>query len=84
MIEIVQAVVMVMTLLIVARALMSWIPNLDPRNPVSEFLITVTDPILAPIRAIMPRTGMVDFTPMIAILVLFAISRFLAAAAAGS
>lgn len=83
MIAIIQTFVYVMTLLIVARALMSWIPNLDPRNPVSEFLITVTDPILAPIRAIMPRTGMVDFTPMVAILVLFAISQFLAAAAAG-
>jgi YggT family protein len=82
-IEIIQTFVLVLTLLIVARALMSWIPNLDPRNPVSEFLITVTEPILAPIRAIMPRTGMIDLTPMIAILLLFAISRFLAAAAAG-
>jgi YggT family protein len=82
-IEIIQATVMVITLLIVARALMSWIPNLDPRNPVSEFLITVTEPFLAPIRAIMPRTGMIDLTPMIAILILFAISRALASAAAG-
>ncbi len=49
---------------------MSWFPNLNPRNPLVEFVVTVTEPILAPLRAIIPRMGMMDITPIIAILLL--------------
>jgi YggT family protein len=43
---------------------------MDPRNPIFDFLLTVTEPILAPIRSIMPRMGMFDLSPMAAILLL--------------
>ncbi len=60
-----------MTIAIIGRSIMSWIPNIiNPRGPIGEFLITVTEPILAPIRSIMPRMGMLDLTPMIAIILL--------------
>jgi YggT family protein len=68
--QIIDATILVLTLLIIARALLSWFPNIDYRNPVVEFLVTVTEPILAPIRAVMPRLGLFDLTPMIAILLL--------------
>jgi YggT family protein len=68
---IINATVWVMTIAILARALMSWVPQIiDPRGPIAEFLITITEPILAPIRSIMPRMGMFDLTPMIAIILL--------------
>ncbi len=70
MTEIINAAILVLTLAIIGRALMSWFPNINPRNPIAEFLVTVTEPILAPIRAVMPRLGLFDFTPMIAILLL--------------
>ena len=76
--EIVQATVLVLTLLIIARALLSWFPNVDPRNPAVEFLITVTEPILAPLRAVMPRLGFIDLTPMVAIILLNVIGRVIA------
>ena len=68
--ELVQATILVLTIAIIGRALLSWFPNIDPRNPAVEFLITVTEPILAPIRAVMPRLGMFDLTPIIAIFLL--------------
>jgi len=68
--QIIDATILVLTLLIIARALLSWFPNLDRRNPIVEFLITVTEPILAPIRSVMPRLGFFDLTPMVAILLL--------------
>jgi YggT family protein len=68
--EIVQATILVLTIAIIARALMSWFPNVDPHNPIAEFLITITEPILAPIRSVMPRMGMIDLTPMVAIILL--------------
>jgi YggT family protein len=56
-------------LLIFGRVLMSWV---DPtgRNQISAFLIQTTEPILAPVRRLMPQTGMFDWSPLIVLLVL--------------
>ena len=68
--QIVEATILVLTIAIIARALLSWFPNLNPQNPIVEFLVTITEPILAPIRSVMPRLGMFDLTPLIAIFLL--------------
>ncbi len=49
---------------------------MDPRNPVSIFLQEITEPILAPIRQFIPRLGMLDLTPMVAIILLSLIAQF--------
>jgi YggT family protein len=67
----------VLIVAIVARALLSWFIN-DPRNPLISVLDQVTEPILAPLRRIMPRTGMFDFTPLVAVLILIAIRTLVA------
>ena len=58
-----------LTLAIFGRVLMSWV---SPRgnDPISPILYQVTEPILAPIRRVLPRMGMLDLAPMVAILVL--------------
>ena len=58
---------------IIARALLSWF-NMDPRSPLIQALNQITEPILDPIRRIMPRLGMIDLSPMIAIFLLIAVS----------
>ena len=68
---------MVLTIAVFIRVLLSWVPNIDPRNPGIAFLYGITEPILAPIRSIMPRTMMFDFSPMIAIFVLQAVRSVL-------
>jgi YggT family protein len=62
--------------LIFARVLISWI---DPtgRNRASTYVIQTTEPILAPVRRMLPQTGMVDLSPTIVLLVLFALMRVL-------
>jgi len=76
--EIVATALTVLSILIFIRAIISWIPGIiDPRGPIAEFLITVTEPILAPIRSLMPRM-MFDFSPMLAILLLNVIARIVA------
>ena len=52
----------------------SWI-GLEPGNPFVVFLNDITEPILAPIRQYMPRIGMLDLSPMIAIILLQLIGR---------
>jgi YggT family protein len=61
-------------LLILGRVLISWF---DPagRTQLGAFLVNATEPILAPIRRALPRTGMVDFSPLIVLIVLSVLWR---------
>ncbi|MEJ2150801.1 MAG: YggT family protein [Chloroflexota bacterium] len=69
--------------ILLLRVLVSWV-RLDPySNPIANFLYTVTEPVLQPIRSILPSTGMIDFSPMVAMLLVFALQRFLVILAAG-
>ena len=78
--DIVDTTIWVFTILIFIRVLSSWlvlilgpynaITILFTRGPVGEFVFTITEPILGPIRSIMPRGMMLDLSPMIAIFLL--------------
>ncbi len=57
--------------LILIRVLMTWIPNLDPSNPIVNLLIQATEPVLDPARRLIPALGMIDISPIV---VLFALS----------
>ena len=62
-------------LLILVRALISWV-NPDPFNPVVQFLTRTTEPILNPIRRILPPMG-IDISPVIAFLAIIFLKSFL-------
>ena len=64
--------------LILIRALISWV-NPDPYNPIVQFLYKVTEPILYPIRKMLPLNfGIgIDISPIIAFLVLIFLKSFL-------
>ena len=72
----IRFVVFGLELLILARVLLSWV---DPagRGRLAAFIIQTTEPILAPVRRALPRTGMFDLAPLIVILVLGVILRAL-------
>ena len=64
--------------LILIRALISWV-NPDPHNPIVQFLYKTTEPILYPIRKILPlglRFG-IDISPIIAFLGIMFLKSFL-------
>lgn len=64
--------------LILARALISWV-NPDPYNPIVQFLYKTTEPLLYPIRKLLPlnfRFGL-DISPLVAFLILFFLRSFL-------
>ena len=64
-------------LLILARVILSWV---DPggRSRFGAFVFSTTEPILAPIRRILPPSGMFDWSPLIVLLILGAIMRYVA------
>ncbi len=51
------------------RIIFSW-TGFDQRNPIYTVIMEITEPILGPIRSVMPRMGMFDLSPMIAMFVL--------------
>lgn len=65
----------VMYWLILIRALISWV-NPDPFNPVVQFLTRVTEPILQPIRRLLPPMG-IDLSPIIAFVAIMFLKSFL-------
>ncbi|MFZ5907409.1 MAG: YggT family protein [Nitrospirota bacterium] len=63
--------------IIIIAALISWV-NPDPYNPIVRLLYTVTDPVLSRIRKLIGgRLGMIDLSPMIAILIIVFVKYFL-------
>ena len=71
------------TFVLLARILMSWIPNMDPYNPVAQFLIQVTDPVLEPARRIIPPLGMIDISPIVVFIAINILQGILMDAARG-
>ncbi|AJZ91159.1 YggT family protein [Cedecea neteri] len=57
---------------IIVRSLMSWISQ--GRSPIEYVLIQMTEPLMAPIRRILPAMGGIDFSAMVVILILYALN----------
>jgi len=66
----------VLTLAIFLRAILSWFSP-SPTNMLVSILYQVTEPLLAPLRRIVPRVGMLDLTPLVAIILLQLIGSLL-------
>lgn len=61
----------------IARSLLSWFP-VDQSSALYQMLYRVTEPIVEPIRRVMPSTGMIDLSPMIAIMLLLVMQQMVA------
>ena len=73
-IQVVQTLFEVYSFILLARVLTSWF-QVDPYNPVIRILYQLTEPLLAPIRRLLPQTGMMDFSPIVAFLVITVVER---------
>ena len=69
----VELLVTVLTVAIFARVVLSWLPIGNSNHPVVAIIYQITEPILGPMRRIVPRMGVLDLTPMAAIIVLMLI-----------
>ena len=67
-------VVLALWVLVLARVLLSYV---DPssRGSIARFVYQLTEPILAPVRKLLPRTGPLDFSSFIVLVVLGLILR---------
>ena len=65
-----------LTWAVVARSLLSWFP-IDQSSPLYQLLFRVTEPIIEPIRRVLPSTGMMDLSPMAAIIMLIVMGQLI-------
>ena len=61
---------------VIGRAVISWV-NADPYNPIVQFLVRATEPLLARIRRVLPIMGGLDLSPMVLILAVVFLQSFL-------
>ena len=75
---VVLAILSVIKWLVIIAAVVSWVSP-DPRNPIVQFLYRTTEPILRPFRRLLPpaRTGGIDLSPILVILLILFIEVFL-------
>src|SRR4051794_40543147 len=71
--------------LLIASAILSWLIAFNVGNTrtqfvaaVAEFLYRITEPVLAPIRRVLPRMGGLDLSPIVLILIIMFIQRVIA------
>jgi YggT family protein len=68
--QFVGLLVYVLTAAIFLRAIFSWFVPAGSDNVIMRFLRDITEPILAPIRRVMPSMGMLDLSPFVAMILL--------------
>ncbi len=62
---------------LLARVLLTWFPQVDRDNPIIRGIYQITEPVLKPIRDLLPQTGMIDFSPLIVFLIISVLTRLL-------
>jgi YggT family protein len=84
LLDIVQMLLWVLSILIIAQAVFSWLVVFNVINTSSPFvravwtaLEKITEPLYRPIRRIMPDFGGIDFSPIVVLLLIWVISRLL-------
>lgn len=65
-----MAFLWILIIAVFARSLMTWFP-VSRDNQFARMLNTVTDPLIEPVRRILPRTGMFDFSAMVVLVLLY-------------
>ena len=70
------------SLIVFGAVIISWI-QLPPTNPVVRFLERATEPVLAPIRRVLPDMGGLDFSPLVLLIGLRLLRGLLISAGSG-
>jgi len=66
----------VLNIAILIRVFLSWMP-INPGNRFARFIIGITEPIMGPIRRLVPSIGGLDISPIIALLIVSVAERVL-------
>jgi YggT family protein len=74
-IQLINIIAQLITLLVIVQVALSYF--MSPFHPVRQAIDRLVEPLLAPIRRLLPQTGMLDFSPLILIILVQIIARLL-------
>ncbi len=83
-IQLLATLIQLYSFVLLARIILSWIPNVDRSNQVIQFLYQVTEPVLEPVRRALPQVGMIDISPIVVFIGLHLLQSILLNMAVGS
>lgn len=69
-IDLLRTVIYIYIIALLVQAVLSWVGN-HQGNPLADILHSLTEPLLRPVRQFVPVVGMMDFAPMVAMLLLY-------------
>ena len=78
--QIISLLFTIFYIILLARVLLSWVrvSPYDPTwGPIIRFIHQITEPLLAPIRRLLPATGGLDFSPIIAFFLISLLERLI-------
>ena len=74
--EFIRILAIALNVVIIARVILSWV-KLSPSNPIAIIIYGISEPMLKPVRRLLPNTGGLDFSPIVAIILIMVIQRIL-------
>ena len=75
LIQLVGSLQFILVLVVLVSVILSYF--LDPYHPIRRFLDRIVEPMLAPIRRVVPLIGMLDFSPLILIILIQVVGNLL-------
>lgn len=76
--EFIRILAIALNVIIIARVILSWV-KLSPSNPIAIIIYGISEPMLKPVRRLLPNTGGLDFSPIVVIILIMVIERILRA-----
>jgi YggT family protein len=69
-VAVLAAAIRIYILIVIARVIFSWLPPQQRANEFYRFLFRITEPVLLPVRRLLPGAGGLDFSPFLVIVLL--------------
>jgi len=67
--DFIRILAIALNVIIIARVTVSWV-KLSPSNPIMIIIYGMSEPMLRPIRKLLPNTGGLDFSPIVVIILI--------------
>lgn len=75
--NLISIVAELLILAIIIRAVLSWLTGVSALDPIARFFNTITNPLIQPIRRWLPPMGGIDFSPLVALLLIWLVESIL-------
>jgi YggT family protein len=76
-VSILASILQVFSLIFLIRAILTWFPQVDRSNPIVKLIYQITEPVLEPVRRVLPPYNGIDFSTMVVILAIYVVTRIL-------